>query len=255
MTEVTIGAEAVAGLIAATARVSGFLVASPHLNRRLPNSGRLAVVVGLGLFLAAPLPPETLEVTGIVNAVVANLAAGLILGLLTSILFAAFATAGAMVDLSSGLSVSAVFDPGVGPQSTIFQRMFDQIALVLFFVLGGHRLLIVGLAGSVSVIGLDGDLQLRGGLADVGVEVLARYTIAALEISVPIMVALLVSEIVLGVASRLVPQANVFLLGLPLKIIVAIAVVGATLTSFPQVMVGVLEATEDLFEQVVSGLS
>ena len=141
MTDLSFGADVLAGLILAMTRVGGVLVASPYINQRLPTAGRLAVTLGVSLFLATPVAPETLDLAPLVTAIILNLAAGLMLGLLTSILFQSFATAGAMVDLSSGLAVSAVFDPSMGQQSTIFQRFFDLTALVkeLSYLALSHR--------------------------------------------------------------------------------------------------------------------
>ncbi len=254
MTDVTIGAEAAAGLVLAMARVGGFLVASPYLNQRLPTPGRIATTAGLGLFLATPVTPSHLELAPLVTSVILNIAAGLILGLLTSAIFGAFAAAGAMVDLSSGLSVSAVFDPSMGMQSTVFQRFFDVTAVTLFFVMGGHRLILLGLATSTSVISLDGDITVNDGLAVLAADTLARYTVASLQIAVPILAALLLSELALGIASRLLPQANVFLLGLPLKIMVVLLVVTVSVNSFPSVMSWFLDSMEDTFENVLLGL-
>ena len=254
MTDLTIGAEAVAGLILAISRIGGFLLASPHISQRLPASGRLAITVGLSLFLATPVSPDTLQVAPLVSAVMINLAAGLMLGLLTAVLFQAFSTAGAMVDISSGLAVSAVFDPSMGTSSTIFQRFFDVIAVTLFFVLGGPHLILMGMNTSVEVIGLDGSINLDGSLGDLALTTLGNYTLAALEIAVPILSALLLSELALGVASRLLPQANVFLLGLPLKILVVLAVVLVSVNSFPQTMGWMLEEMERTIERVLMGL-
>ncbi len=254
MTDVTIGAEAVAGLLLAISRVGGFLLASPHISQRLPASGRLAITVGISLFLAVPVSSSTLAVAPLVTAVITNLAAGLILGLLTAVLFQAFSTAGAMVDVTSGLAVSAVFDPTMGASSTIFQRFFDLVAVTLFFVLGGHRLILMGLNTSIEVIGLDGSINLDGSLGDMALTTLSNYTLAALEIAVPILSALLLSELALGVASRLLPQANVFLLGLPLKILVVLAVVVVSVNSFPQVMDWMLVEMERTMERVLMGM-
>lgn len=254
MTDLSFGAETLAGLVLAMTRVGGFITASPYIGQRLPGSGRLAVTLGLSLFLSAPVATETLEVAPLVTAIVLNLVAGLILGLMTSMLFQAFSAAGAMVDVSSGMAVSAIFDPSMGTQSTIFQRFFDVTAVALFFVMGGHRLLLMGLATSVEVVGLDGNVRLDAGLGDLAVQTLSRYTLASLEIAVPILSALLLSELALGVASRLLPQANVFLLGLPLKILVVLAVVTVSVSSFPSIMGWLLESMEQTFTEVLAGL-
>ncbi|MDG2114744.1 MAG: flagellar biosynthetic protein FliR, partial [Actinomycetota bacterium] len=148
----------------------------------------------------------------------------------------------------------AVFDPSMGTQSTIFQRFFDVTAVALFFVMGGHRLLLMGLATSVDVVGLDGNIRLDARLGDLAVQTLARYMLASLEIAVPILSALLLSELVLGVASRLLPQANVFLLGLPLKILVVLLVVTVSVSSFPSIMGWLMEAMEETFTEVMMGL-
>ncbi len=254
MTEFTLGAEPLAGFVLASTRVGGFLVASPYISRRLPNSGRLAVGLGVALFLATPVSPDTLELAPLVAALISHLAAGLVLGLLTSILFQAFAAAGAMVDVSSGLAVSAVFDPTLGTQSTVFQRFFDVTAVALFFVMGGHHMLMMGLVTSTRVVGLDGETSIDEGLGDLALDAISSYTLASLEIAVPILAALLLAELAMGVASRLLPQANVFLLGLPLKILVVLLVVTVSVSSFPALMDRLIGDMEYMFRQVLLGL-
>jgi flagellar biosynthetic protein FliR len=78
--------------------------------------------------------------------------------------------------------------------------------------------------------------------------------IAAVELAMPALAALFLVEVVLGIASRFAPQANVFLIGLPAKVVAALASVGAVVLLMPETMDGVLGIVRDTFRDAVAGL-
>ena len=64
--------------------------------------------------------------------------------------------------------------------------------------------------------------------------------------------ALFAAEVVLGIAARFAPQANVFLVGLPLKIITALSTVWLVVLLFPETFTGTLQVIERSFVDVIS---
>lgn len=253
MLDLDLAAGLLMGLLLALTRVAAFVVASPLLARLVPAPGRVAVTVALGFALAAPVEPAV-SLPGLLVLATANAAVGLAVGWLTGVLFQLFAAAGGLVDLTSGISVSSLFDPTLGDQAAVYSRLFNQVALALFYVLGGVEALVRGLALSVEALPLDGAVDPQPALADVAVDLTSRLLVLAIELALPLLSALFLTEVVLGLAGRLAPQANVFLLGLPLKLLLALTVGGAVLALFPGAMDSLLAAIADTFRDALRGL-
>jgi len=251
---ISLEAAPIVGLLLSVTRVSGFVVASPLFPRSIPMIGRMAVVLTLGFFLAEPVPGAE-DLATLINAAVVNAAIGVALGFLTGMIFHLFAVAGALVDFSSGASTGAIFDPSFGESAAIFQRMFSMGAMVLFYVLGGLRLIAQGLALSVEVIALDGAITPDGSLATVAIRLLSRLVAAGLEIALPSLAALFLIEVVFGVASRFAPQANIFMLGLPAKLLAAFGTVTVVILLFPEAMDAVIATMTDTFRDGIAGLA
>lgn len=253
MLDLALDARDLVGLLLALTRVGGFVVASPLLARVVPLPGRLAVVVTVGLFLASP-PAATPTLFELLALAAGNAVVGLVLGFLTGVLFQLFAVAGGLVDLTSGLAVAALFDPTRGEQAAVFARLFSLLALALFFALGGLQLLVRGLALSVAALPLDAGLAPGPGLADTALELTSRLLLLGTELALPVLAALFLVEVVLGLASRLAPQANVFLLGIPAKLLLTLAVVSSSLLLFPGVLDGLTRAIGDTFADALRAL-
>lgn len=242
-----------AGLVLSITRVAAFAVASPLLARVVPLPGRLAVVLAVGLFLSTPMT-EPVTVATLLGAGVVNAVVGAALGYLTGVLFHMFAVAGGVVDIISGLAVAQVLDPTRGEQGAIFSRLFNLTGLALFFVSGGLELLVRGLSLSVEVVALDGGLAGSPALLDLAARHTSRLMIVGAELAMPVVSALFLTEVVLGIASRFAPQANVFLLGLPAKLLIALSMVTVAVLLFPEAMDGLLRTTADTFTAGLRGI-
>lgn len=244
------------GLALAVTRAGGFAVASPLL-RAFPPVGRLAFTLGVGLALSRPvdtLVAGAIDVPGLVLAAAVNTGTGLVLGFLTGILLHVFETAGALIDLTSGLNASQMFDPLTGTPNAVLGRAFHLTALVLWLVLGGDLLAVEGLAATVAAIPLDGSLRISTGLATAAVELGATLLASAVRLAAPALAALFLAEVLFGVTSRFAPQANIFAVGLPAKLVTALLTVGFVVAAFPATVSGALGTTRDLIVTTVRGL-
>ncbi|MBS3943756.1 MAG: flagellar biosynthetic protein FliR, partial [Dethiobacter sp.] len=142
---------------------------------------------------------------------------------LTLLFFSLFVNAGQMIDLSSGLMLSAVFDPQFGGQVTFMGQFYYLLALVFYLTLNGHHYLLQALAGSFRVIPPGRGLvapELTGGL----IRLFADIFTLAFQIVAPVVIILLIVDLALGLIAKTVPQVHVFIEGLPLKIALSLLI-------------------------------
>lgn len=243
----------VIGLLLAMTRVTGFAVSAVVLAKALPVPGRMAFVLAVSLFLARPTPGVG-ALGDLIGLAVTNAGMGLALGFLTGLLFHAFATAGELIDVSANLSLAAVFDPSSGEQSAVISRLFTQAAIALFAVGGGLGLIVAMLAWSVEMVPLDGSIAYHDGLASLAIGGLNRLMIVAVELAMPVVGGLFLIEVALGLAARFAPQANVFILGMPIKILVSMGLIGVAALVLPGATDAYLAFIEDTTQAVVKGL-
>jgi flagellar biosynthetic protein FliR len=242
------------GLLLAQIRVVAFMIAAPQLGSAVPGPGRLAFGVSMGFAFASPvttsLATPQLIAHGLVNAIV-----GATLGFLVGVLFQLFAIAGSLIDTTSGFSVATVIDPTRnGEQGAVLSRMFQVAGLTLFHVGGGLALLVSVLAWSIDAVPLDGQVRLSGALVEALLELTSLLVVSGFELAMPVMAALFLVEVVLGLASRFAPTANVFLLGMPVKVMIAMLFGSASVVLFPTFLDGMLDVTRDTMVDVINSL-
>lgn len=250
--DLVLDAQWAVGYLLAMTRVAAFVVATPLLPRSIPMTGRAGFVVVVGLPLTSPIPGAGLPDLFVGAAV--NVAVGLVLGYLTGVVLHLFTVAGDALDVTSGLSVAAVLDPLTGGRGAVFGRLFPMAAVTIFLAIGGLGALVHGLAASVVAIPLDGAIQLHPGMVELAITITGRLLVAGVELALPAVASLFLSEVVLGLASRFAPQANVLMLGLPLKVLVLLSTVGLVLLLFPEAMGGLLDLIDATFVDGIAGL-
>jgi flagellar biosynthesis protein FliR len=241
------------GFVLALTRVAAFAVASPIIGRAVPVPARLAFAVAVSLAMTRPVTGVA-ELGELIGAALANVAIGATLGYLTGLIVHLFTSAGGVIDLISGLSVATVFDPMQGDQGGVYARMFHLVGTTLFLVGGGLAVLVGGLVASTRVLPLAAPFTPHPGLAVLVVELVSTMIRGAVELALPVIGVLLMLELALGLAARFAPQANVFLLGLPAKLLTSITVVGSSWVLFPDAMSHVEATVGRTMESVLRGL-
>lgn len=241
------------GLVLSMTRVAGFVIASPLLGRILPMPARLAVAVALGFFMATP-PTVEPTLSFLMGAAAVNAGIGVALGYLSGLIINLFPVAGSVIDMTSGLAAASMIDPAQGQQAGVFNRMFNLLGITLFYAAGGLAILVRGLDLSIRAIPLDGGVAPSSALATLATQGLGKLFLAGVELALPVLAALFITELVLGIASRFAPQANIFMVGLPAKIFIALSMSSLSLMLFPETMDGVLHATSRSMSEILRGL-
>ena len=155
---------------------------------------------------------------------------GGLMGLTLQIVSAAVILSGQMVSNGMGLGMANMIDPNLGNVPTL-SNFFLVIALLAFLSLGGHLVLISVLVDSYSAVPVG-----NGMLSLVSIEGFLGWTsqmfIGAVTLVLPVLVALLMINVSLGVISRASPSLNIFAVGFPALIPVGLVLVTLTLTFY-----------------------
>lgn len=202
-------------------RTSGLMVTAPFWSSRaVPVVIRLwlSLLLALATYPAAKamaLPAEPTPL-GLFLALAREFSLGVMLGWLAQLFFAAVRLAGQEIEIRSGLGLIQLVDPQEGGQSGVFSMFLEVMAGLIFFSMNGHHLMYQALASSYQVFPLAGEKFLPG-IIDGLVHSSAEIFVIALKLSAPVLIGLLLSDIVLGMVSRAIPQMNVFLVAQPLQ--------------------------------------
>lgn len=230
------------GYLLALARAGAWVFLVPPLGTR---SIPLAVKAGLAAALALAVGPRLeaqavpLEVGPLASAAFLQVGAGLALGFIGVLFFSAASLAGGLIDLFSGFSSAQLFDPGTGAANSLFGRFYSVLATTLLFAIDGHLLLTRGFLTSFDAAPLT-SLNLAD-LAEALTDGAGTFFLAAVEIAAPLLAALFLAEVAMGLLARAAPHMNVFLLGLPVKILITLFLAGIALPLLPQAVSGLLE--------------
>lgn len=239
---VGIDASLLVGFLLAMARATAWMwVSPPFASGGIPPLVRIGLAAAFSLPLAGRLADSDipLEVAPLVVAIGLQVAAGLLLGFVGVLIFAAVQAAGSMIDLFGGYSAAQIFDPQTGAQFSLFGHFYHLFAITLLFAIDGHLLLVRGFMTSFEAIPLEGiALCAVGRTLTSG---LGLLLIAALEIAAPLLAALFLTDVVLGLLSRAAPHMEVFFLGLPLKLLLTLLIMAMALPVLPGTVAGLVE--------------
>jgi flagellar biosynthetic protein FliR len=232
-------------LLALVRAVAWVMITPPFATRMVPVQVKVGFAAALALALGPRLAEHgvPLEVGPLVIAAVLQVAAGVALGFVALLLFSAFQAAGAMIDMASGLSMGSLFDPISGVQASVFGRFYQLLATTLLFAVDGHVLLVRGFLTSFEAAPLT-SLDLTA-LSRVLTHDLGLFFLAAVEIAAPLLAALFLAEVALGLLARAAPQMNVFVVGMPLKILLTLGLAALALPLLPEAVTSLLRTGVD----------
>jgi len=224
-----------AGFILVLARVTPLFIMAPLFSSGMipPRvRGIIAVAIAIGLTPIAlqgqHVPSDALALAGLV---VEGLLVGLGFAFTLAVLLAAIESAGSLIDIISGFSYGNLINPMNGEQSAVISRFYSLVGTLIFLIIGGDAWTLRGLGRTFTLVPLTSGPRISS-LVSGAEHVFSGVFTAALEISAPVLVALLITDVAFGVVSRVVPQLNVFAVGFPTKVAVTLLVVSASLPFF-----------------------
>jgi flagellar biosynthesis protein FliR len=227
-------------------RILAMIIQVPVLGgQAIPNQVRLA----FGLLLAAilipwqPLPVDAksmeLAIYGV--AVFKELLLGTLAGFAATLTFGAVQIAGEAMGLESGFGSGRIFNPSLGDSGSDFNQLFVMVALMVFILIDGHHLFIIAVQRTFEAIPANGPLPLDS--MNALTTMAAQLIVAGIRMALPVMTALIITDLSLGLLARIAPQVQIFFLGMPLK-------VGVSLVGLAMLFMVIMPTLGDLYRGI-----
>ncbi len=218
--------------------------------------------IGIGLFISIIITPiintdalpEIVNTGTLIFLMCKEIAVGLSLGYIVNLMFGIVQMAGQMMDFSMGFSMMALFDPVAGESISVMGRLMYWISLAVFMLVDGHLILIQCLIDSFKSAPV-GTLVFTTNFLNYIMQVTFEFFTIGLKIAIPIILIILITEIALGLVSRIMPQLNAMVLGMPIKIFVGLATFAITIPVIMNIIASNYGAIKDIFSEIFKMLT
>ena len=227
-----IGSDKVTGFFLVLARVSPLFVLAPLFSSKMVPArvkGIVAVGISIGLTPIAvhgqTIPTDPMAVAGMI---VIQVLVGLAFAFAVGMVLTAIEAAGALTDMVAGFSYGSVVDPINGNQGGTMTNLYSLVGLAMFIAIGGDAWTLRGLQKTFDLVPLTKAPQIASLTSGVE-QAFATIFVSAVEVCAPVILALLITDVAFGMIAKVVPQVNIFGVGFPMKVGVAMLVVAASL--------------------------
>lgn len=202
-------------------RTVGIFTLTPIFGaQQVPVQVRVAVSLALTLVflpMVTPVGVLSTDMFPLMLLVLREALIGLVIGFVITIVFATIETAGHFVDMHAGFSFASMIDPVNGAHGALAARFHNLLAGLIFFISNAHHLVVRGVADSFALAPV-GDITLNPAVAGGMTDLFTALFIIALRIAMPVIAAAFLADLAMAIASRVVPQMNVLMVGFPLKL-------------------------------------
>lgn len=253
------GAERLQAFLLVNFRLGGMLLAAPIFGRQtIPPLIKVGLAITLAILLMPAIINAGLPVVPSLTDLVAlgfkEMLVGVIVGLMLKLLFYAAETAGSVVGFQSGLAIANVVDPSTQTQVNMLGQFWVLVASMIFLAINGHHLLITSLADSFQVIPLGGSI-FGAGAADLLMRLSGIMFTLALKMAAPILLTVFLVDVALGVLARTIPQMNIFIIGIPVKIAISLLMIGASLPVFSWALNSMTAFLDEHLQEMIAALA
>jgi flagellar biosynthetic protein FliR/FlhB len=214
-------------------RIISFLGVSPLFTiKGIPNSVKAAFGLILSLTISGFVPYDASllpsSMTALAVAAAGECIFGLVMGFVTNLVFQAIKMSGELMDIQVGFNMSGELDIATGYNVTLLGNITNLVGLVIFFLIDGHHILIESILQSFDIVPLFG-VKLPAEVTPYVLSLFIKTFILALKLAAPVIVVIFLTNFTMGLVSRVVPQLNVLMLGLPVKVLVGLLVFSSAL--------------------------
>ena len=244
----------VTAVLLCSLRLSALLLLTPILQALgLPARIRVLLIVLLSISLVSgmQLAPASIptDIPSLLGAGASEVVIGALMSFGVFVAFAALSFAGNALDLQIGFSIANIFDPITRSQSPLIAALFGMTAVVLFFTLDAHHLLLRGVAYSLERIPLGTAVVLP--TPTTLAREFGRVFTLGLMLAAPVLFCLFLVELCLAVLSRNLPQLNIFFLSVPIKIVIGLSILAYMAGHFSALATKVFDGIFVFWERVL----
>lgn len=220
-------------------RVAGVFLTAPMLNSPvipMQVKAMMSLVVGLAItgrmVQPTPMPDHW---AALVLGIGSEMLIGGTIGYVANLLFMGVQIGAGQIGQQMGVALANVFNPLAEETTNVMSSMFHLTALVLFLTMGGHRTLIAGLLETFDRAPL---MSFGAGPAvlEMVVRVLTAALVLALKLAAPVLLAMLLASMSLGLIQRTMPQLNILSAGFQIRVMLALVILAGSVAALPPLL-------------------
>jgi flagellar biosynthetic protein FliR len=206
-------------------RIMAIIIHVPVLGgQNIPNQVRIGLgfVLSIALIPWQPLPEDAASIGFIAYGVSIGkeILIGTLIGYSADLAFGAIQMTGGAMGLGSGFESSRIFNPSMGDSGSAFDQIFVMTATIVFLMINGHHLVITAIQKTFELLPINGSLPFDG--LETIMRTTSTFIMAGIHLALPVMTALILTDLTLGLLARVAPQVQVYFLGLPVKVVVSL---------------------------------
>ncbi|MTH52758.1 flagellar type III secretion system protein FliR [Bacillus mangrovi] len=237
------------------ARLSAFLITLPLFSyRTIPAVHKAGFAFFLSLIMFESVQPPDLEVNGAFYLLLMKeIFIGLMIGFIAYLIYTCIMIAGSFMDFQIGFAIANIIDPQTGAQSPLIGQLLNTLALLLMLSLNAHHMLLDGVFYSFRYIPPDTfSFSLEGeSIPDFLITSFSAMFLIAFQMSLPIVGSLFIVDIALGIVAKTVPQMNIFVVGLPIKMLLSFVLLIIVMSALFFVMQGLFETLAETMRNLI----
>ena len=221
--------------------------------RSVPVLFKVSFAIVTSLLITEVVPyAETLanDPYGMLLAVLREVLIGLSIGFAIRLLFMCVQAAGEIVSFQTGFAFARVVDPFSSGQASVLEQFLYMLGIMIFFSVDAHHIVVRGLYASFKELPL-GAATFSGGLFNYFITATGRIFSLGLKFGAPLVVALFLIELALGLLSRMIPTMNIFVEGLPVKVFVSLSVLSLALGFMAPALTSLFRGIDTEFVRVL----
>lgn len=214
---------------------------APHVEELLTRAGK-SHTEGLApheFTLPLPLPHTPLDYAWL-GAI--EFAVGLALGLGILTILSGLQMAGNQIDQQIGVSLGEIFNPEFEVNATLSGQLLHHLGMAVFLIVGGHVLLVSALTETFRTLPV-GYAWVSAPALDLIRDLVQQSLLLALQVSAPVLAAMAIVGLAMGILGHTIPQVNVLVIGFPVRTLVGLLILALSFTGVAHVMAGTLPET------------
>lgn len=216
-------------------RMTGVFIITPIFSRtNIPTIFKISLALIISIITFSTISEKGVIIDTSMHLIILifkELSIGLIIGFISYLFFISLFIAGQIIDTQIGFGMVNVFDPQHNAQIPITGNFYYTLALLIFLTVDGHHWFLQAIIKSYSILPV-GNINFNNDILNQIIIIFSEIFNIGFKVSSPILATVFLTNVLLGILARTMPQMNVFVVGMPLKIIVGILTVFITLPIF-----------------------
>jgi flagellar biosynthetic protein FliR len=204
-------------------RVSSLFLTAPYFSSAaFPAQVKIFFALITSILLYPVIPAQNVGIDPqsgaifMITAIFTEVLVGAALGMVGKIVFAGLELAGRLISLKTALGFASLVDSMTQQQRTIVSNLFNLLAILIFLAIGGDKIYLSGLVQSFQVVPLQqAQIEMAGPFM---LELATYLFVIGVQLTAPFMIVLFLVDLSLAIFARIMPQANIMFIALPIKL-------------------------------------